>query len=177
MSWLLEIKDAHTVGFGIEEDGVPNISGDANSVIFGGEQNPPLLAGIIESRASWSITVPEASDVALDGNNYGLLTRVRDDPTMIHGIALFYKANQDQHTDSVGFTIVVPQARFEQIRHLFELSLQSRAPMQSTIDFPFYGFREAAATTSTPTLQEFIDGKALVFDKVSFSSQKPRAPE
>ncbi len=63
MSWLLEVKNAHTVGFGIEENGAPQIYGGADSVIFNGGRNHPLLARIRDAEAAWSITVPEASGV------------------------------------------------------------------------------------------------------------------
>src|SRR5260370_34676754 len=113
-----------------------------------------------------------ASGVEVDGNNVGLLQLVRDDPTKVHGMAVFYKANQDQRTDMVAFTVVVPQVRFEQMRHLFELSLLSRAPMQNIIKLPFYGFREAGATTSTPSWQEFIDRSPLIFGEVSVTGRR-----
>jgi len=72
----------------------------------------------------------------------------------------------------VAVHVVVPWERFVQIRHLFELSLLSRLPMANIIEFPFYGFREPAATTTTPTWQEFIDGKPLMFDEMSITGRR-----
>ncbi len=70
--------------------------------------------------------------------------------------------------DAVTFTIVLPEVMFGHIRHLLELVLHSES-LQYLITVDFLGFRVQHAQTATPTWQEFIAGKPLFFNELSFA--------
>lgn len=172
MSWLLEVKDQHSLGFGIDEDGAASVYGDATSTIFNGGRNHPLLPRVRDAVVSWSIIVTEASDLSIGGTNPDLIQRVRAYPDRVHGSASFYKPSEAHNSDLIGFTIVVPLDRFEKLRHMFELALLARVSMEHIIRLPFYGFREAHGQGATPSWHEFIGGAPLSFDNVSVTGRR-----
>ncbi|KVE05510.1 hypothetical protein WI91_10285 [Burkholderia vietnamiensis] len=175
MSWLLDVNDQHTVGFGIDSNGSQYIYGDATTTIFFMGREHEIPERIRNAGASWCICTPDSPDVRIDGNNYGLLERVRNDPENMHGMTEFYAASEYHTEDLVAVHIAVPRERFGPIMRAFELAMLSRVPMGHTITVPFYGFRVPQATTSTPTIQEFMEGhKPLLFDEVEFTARRLR---
>ena len=144
----------------------------ASSVWGGGSHEPkPVLDTYAHSdlsylkaaECSWSILPSDASDIDIDLNGEGLLPLVRQAPTNVH-VAIRFLDN----SPLVGFTIVLPVARFFETRELLRTVLISeQLGFSITVDFP--GFPAEHATISIPTAREFLAGKPYFSSGVSFA--------
>lgn len=172
MSWSFQVDDNHSIGIGLDSDGVEYVYGDASSFIFEHELSAPIPSRLKNAAASWSIRTPASSDVSLDPAGSGLYQTVRADPDNVHAMIQFHGANEYNRADLIGATICVPQNRFAIVRKQLEIALTSRLPTRTIIVLDFHQFDNDEGRP-IPTLPTFMTyGKPVMSSGMQITTRR-----
>ena len=122
-----------------------------------------VLKRINKSKCGWSILSVSDEDDQIDGDDAGLLRRVRESPERSHGMISY---SEDGGDASSFVTIATPEAQFKRLRRAFELVLMNRS-LQFGCSLEFFGLPTRGGGRLLPTWAEFAHGKPYFFNDVS----------